>query len=636
MFHVMREYFYNFIKKNRILLRWILWFGFANSIILWLAATHYIPMLFPLDLPDATFFGKVLVTIYIVITYFSFFTLWAMLPLIIVLFPLVCVTKRPLYLQSTAVLISSFVLIFIIIDSHIFLLYRFHINMTLLRMMFAGHFIEFFAFSWLELGAAILFVFLIGLLEIVIAKILWFWALKEKKFSYEKPMAATLASFFLFSYVTFGSSVSFHINAFSQQAKVFPLYTQMIAALFPQSDALERLEKLNWGYYSQLRQVSASVQYPLYPINGKAAIRAYNILVIVIDAWRFDALTKQITPHLADFSEHAWQFKNHFSGGNGSQAGIFSLFYSLPENYWDSMLKQKVSPVLIHILYQRGYQMGIYGSAPLNVPRFDLTVFREVRPLQVVTKGDTPVKRDRMMTQEFINFLKTRKKKKPFFGFLFYNTAHSYCFTQDFPKIFQPSIRHCYRLGLSNSTDPIPYQNRYNNALHFVDSEVNKVLHVLKKDKLISNTIVIVTGDHGQEFNDNHRDYWEHAGNFTRYQTQTPLIVYWPGESPRVLNYTTTHYDIVPTLLRHALGIKNPISDYSIGYDLLDAHDRPFIVMGSYINFGVRSKDQITVLYPSGTFQVEDLHARPLSSPPTLGVIRYAMEVMRQYYRPSP
>ena len=615
------------IHERRALLRWMLWFGLCNSVILWVVASHYLSMLLPIDLPRPSYAGDIFVLVYIAMTYFSFFALWACLPLFVILCPFMTITRRVLYFKVGAVLISSLIVMLVLIDSHIFVLYRFHINATLIHMAFSGHFIKFFALSWLEWGSVLGFIVMLVLIESVLAKGLWSFLSKHTIPFYEKPIIWILASCLLLSYVIFINSVVWRINAFSLRAKVFPYYTQMVALLFPAKHALKGIERFDEGYFSQLHQINARLHYPLHPLVGDVQAKDDNIVMIVIDAWRFDALTQHITPHLAQFAQHAWQFRRHFSGGNGTQAGLFSLFYSLPESYWDAMLQQKVAPVLMQTLQQHDYQMGIYASAPLTIPRFNATIFKDVPDLQTNTPGDTVGQRDRAITQAWLHFLKQRDTTRPFFGFLFYDAAHSYCLKQDFEQIFQPAIRHCYRLNLSNQTDPIPYKNRYNNAMHFIDHEIYQVLQGLKQRKLLDHTIVIITGDHGQEFNDNHRNYWEHAGNFTRYQVQTPLIVYWPHQAAHVYTHMTTHYDIVPTLLHRVLGIQNPMTDYSIGYDLLDQRTRFPMIMGSYINAGIRFGDTLTILYPSGTFQVEDLHAKPLSISPTVQVVEYAMHV---------
>ena len=89
--------------------------------------------------------------------------------------------------------------------------------------------------------------------------------------------------------------------------------------------------------------------------------------------------------------------------------------------------------------------------------------------------------------------------------------------------------------------------------------------------------MIILTGDHGQEFNDNGLNFWEHATNFTKYQVQTPLVIYWPKTKRRQINYVTNHFGIVPLLLTKILGVQNPTSDYSAGTSLFSPIPPPAI-----------------------------------------------------------
>ncbi|WP_235379013.1 sulfatase-like hydrolase/transferase [Candidatus Coxiella mudrowiae] len=65
-------------------------------------------------------------------------------------------------------------------------------------------------------------------------------------------------------------------------------------------------------------------------------------------------------------------------------------------------------------------------------------------------------------------------------------------------KPFQLAVKQCDRFSLTPNSDPIPYVNRYHNAVYFVDSEVKKVLDDFKSHDLLKNTIVIITADHDE------------------------------------------------------------------------------------------------------------------------------------------
>ncbi|CAM4466505.1 MAG: hypothetical protein LEGION0398_MBIBDBAK_00985 [Legionellaceae bacterium] len=74
----------------------------------------------------------------------------------------------------------------------------------------------------------------------------------------------------------------------------------------------------------------------------------------------------------------------------------------------------------------------------------------------------------------------------------------------------------------------------------------------------------------------------------------------------------TTHFDIIPTLLTQVLTCKNPIHDYSLGTTLFNKKSRDYILISSYINYGIVERNQITTIYPTGNYKIEDLQGREL------------------------
>jgi membrane-anchored protein YejM (alkaline phosphatase superfamily) len=129
---------------------------------------------------------------------------------------------------------------------------------------------------------------------------------------------------------------------------------------------------------------------------------------------------------------------------------------------------------------------------------------------------------------------------------LFYDSPHKYDFPPDWPLQFKPSLAEVDYMALSNATDPVPFHNRYLNSVRYVDQLAGKALDDVRARGLLEDTVLLVTGDHGQEFNDQHLNYWGHNSNFSRFQTQVPLLVRWPGEAPSVHDYPTSHFDVVP------------------------------------------------------------------------------------------
>lgn len=76
--------------------------------------------------------------------------------------------------------------------------------------------------------------------------------------------------------------------------------------------------------------------------------------------------------------------------------------------------------------------------------------------------------------------LEQRDRSKPYFGFLFYDSAHAADFPSSMTPPFTPYWERVDHIKLNNDFDPEPYHNRYRNALYYADSLIGKVLEQLQ------------------------------------------------------------------------------------------------------------------------------------------------------------
>jgi membrane-anchored protein YejM (alkaline phosphatase superfamily) len=255
--------------------------------------------------------------------------------------------------------------------------------------------------------------------------------------------------------------------------------------------------------------------------------------------------------------------------------------------------------------------------------------------LRLFTPGRTPLERDRRITQDFENFISHRKSDQPFFGFLFYDSAHGYYAIPDLPKHFSPAKR-INHIMTDPKLDPTPFLNLYRNALFEIDQLVHRVLSQLQEKGLLDSTWVVITGDHGQEFNDSGKDYWEHPSNFSRYQAQVPLVIHCPGRKTQHYHHLTTHYDVVPTLMQSVLGVTNPAFDYSMGHHLFDEVSHSFVIMGNYTHFGLVDQQRIINLQRDGHYQVYDHQMNHLETTQLNPLdLKEAMMWMERFYGPT-
>lgn len=423
---------------------------------------------------------------------------------------------------------------------------------------------------------------------------------------------------------------------FLDMARFFPGYANIMAFILnPDQQGLVGLEKMNESHFLHPPQSNEPLNYPTrVNLQCVPAAQPMNLVIILIDAWRFDMLNKQVMPTLSTFANQSLLFTQHSSGGNATGPGVFSLFYSIPVTYQAAVTEQHRGPLFIDELLHQQYQIGIFASANLRWPFFDKTVFQAIPNLQPKAPGHSAYQRDIATTDEFQQFLTMNTQSgKPFFSFLFYDGVHSYCDYDEDKKPFTPVTNVCNRFRVGNDFNREAYLNRYRNAVLLVDKQIERVITTLKERHLLQHTIIVVTGDHGEEFDDNHLGYLNHAGNFTRYQVQTPLIVYWPGQAPHIFSHQTTHYDVVPTLMSGLLHCQADVSRYSVGVNLFDMKHRPYFIAGSYVDYAIVEPDRATVIYPLGNYEITDATGRVIATPLNMPVLKSAFHDVHRFYR---
>ncbi|UTZ27233.1 DUF3413 domain-containing protein [Vibrio campbellii] len=527
--------------------------------------------------------------------------------------------------RVVVIAIAIAILITLKVDILVFQQYKLHINGLLIRMFFAGG-RDVFEISWMSW---LVFISDIALLAIGLAFTVWL----ANKLAQSRAKFVIVAVWFgllLSTQVIHAYKNALYDDEVSQFSNNWPLYYPLTARNFIYRHHLVDESMASQNRVELKNIESSSLNYPLAPINVEAKDKQPNVLFILIDAWRYSDAIPEIMPNVSKFSEKTVNFSQHMSGGNSTQAGIFSLFYSLPATYWDSFYASQKSPVFMDTLQNQGYRMGIFGSAPLTSPPLSRTVFKKVKDLTLKQTGETQIKRDQQITDEFIQFQK-QDNDKPYFSFLFYDSAHGTSFPEpEFAK-FKPYWERVDHILLNNDFDASLYHNRYKNSLYFIDSLIAKVL----KNVDLENTIVVITSDHGEEFNDHKMNYWGHTGNYSDTQVHVPLYLYLPDHQPEQINYRTTHYDIVPTLMNELFDVKGDTQSYSVGQDLFEnGVPRDWFIAGSYYNYALVGIETMLVVNPGGHSQqvnnqlkVDKEHQVPVN------VIQDSLDEMSRFYK---
>jgi membrane-anchored protein YejM (alkaline phosphatase superfamily) len=490
-------------------------------------------------------------------------------------------------------LLAAALQLFLITDVRVFSFFKFHINALVINFLTTEG-----ASDSLRLGMATWATYLVvGLLviggEMVLAgKVIY----KGKSFSWLRfeiwpvvlgLLLVVLADKGLYAYADLTNRAPV-----LSLARFYPLYGRI---------TVKHLAEKWFGYRLNrekevaLSETGKSLKYPLAPLTFSPNSPRYNVVLLAVEAFRWDMLTPEVTPHLDEFAQQNIRFVNHFSGGNGTRFGLFSMLYGLYGSLWHPFLAARQGPVLIDALRERDYRFLILSSTRLTFPEFRKTAFIKI-PESILDEHAEPEswKRDRVLIDQFHQFLDRTPATQPFFGFVFFNSSHPfYQYPKEFEKfgpVTGPEVN--YMSGLTPSKVQ-GLKNRYKNALYYEDALVQQVIDDLKQHGMFDNTILIIAGDHGEEFAEN--GYFSHNSAFDDYQIKSALVMKIPGVAPQTVTNMTSHLDFVPTILT-LLGCTSPPATYSHGRYILSTEPRSFVFSSDWSNGAIVTVDERAVV----------------------------------------
>jgi hypothetical protein len=290
--------------------------------------------------------------------------------------------------------------------------------------------------------------------------------------------------------------------------------------------------------------------------------RRPNILWLNIESFRADAVEAESMPHLWSYRDR-FQIRlehEHWSGGNATQFGVFSMLTGVSGHHFANFQKFAVKAPFLRLLLANGYQLRGGKESYFSFNQLN-ALLPEAMKLPEIRRGN-PAKEDRLTIDYY---LRERQSPSvgPRFDFIPFDATHwPYWFPPEH-EVFKPApLSQNSQHVLRSTTDMQGVRNRYRNACHFIDEQIGRIFDDLDAHDDFTNTIVIVLGDHGEEFQE--RGQLTHAAVLNDFQGRTLLWMHLP-DLPQAKIFPaapTTHLDIVPTLLS-ALGFTEDILFYS-------------------------------------------------------------------------
>lgn len=576
--------------------------------------------------------------IYALFTTLGHFAMWALAAWLVFCLPWALAFPRKPFAAILSVLAGTAGTALVLTDTFVFGLYRYHVyNGFVLDLLFGD-------------GAAGIFTFTPGQISLMVAAAfaviganigLWFSARFFAARCGKKSLIPTVAVLFISLVISHMMHAYYSANgsrSVYQIAEVYPGHFPLTANRFLIKNGFVDPEKVR----EKIKlNAGSALAYPRSELVSTQT-PTKNILVIFIDSWNFRTFTPEVMPNVCEFAKNAQVFTEHYSGDHGTRTGVISFFHGLPGLYFYAIRDGGVSSAFIDTLVKNKYEMGIYATASLANPPFTRTIFKNV-PEGVMrynlSEGVSTAEGDVKTADAWLDFTKKYTSvpaagRKPFFGFLFFDELHSMALPKGAEKKFPTDWENAKYELLSKDTDSTPFFNLYKNDAYWLDKQIKRIFDDLRERGLLENTIVVLTGDHGQEFNEDGNNIWGHGNGFSTHQLKVPFVLFDAALPPKTYSHWTAHYDVTVSLLKNYLHVQNPPGDFSIGKNLFDETPREWLLVGHPEQWAVFERDRVTHVKMGGSYEIFDRNYRYLPDAElNAPVFRAAVEQSREFYK---
>jgi arylsulfatase A-like enzyme len=274
-----------------------------------------------------------------------------------------------------------------------------------------------------------------------------------------------------------------------------------------------------------------------------------NVLLITIDTVRADhfgsyGYDRDTTPNIDAVAEEGIVFENawaHAPSTRYSMPAILTGRYPL-NVYYDRSIRpwpglQSRATTLAEIMHAKGLRAGAitnhwyFGRQRRMNQGFDTydndnsrLHRQDPRRGPATSHGSSSSEQ----TDAAISFLEDVGSRRFFLWVHYYDPHHEY---------------EAHEGTRSFGDEPV---DLYDHEILFTDHHVGRLLTDLEERGLADDTIVVITGDHGEGFGEHGVDF--HGYHLYAAQTKVPFIMRIPGVAPRRVRTAVGHVDILPTL----------------------------------------------------------------------------------------
>ncbi len=382
---------------------------------------------------------------------------------------------------------------------------------------------------------------------------------------------------FLFSYFSkeyilkenkSGKTLSKKMKAIIFLIPIFMIILILIAMPFGQaykaSPVIELATQLIWSKLPGDLREPEFIRVGEKILDFSLDIEKPNIIFIMLESISADHITpygydRNITPNMEEFSKRAFLFEKAYSTSahsDYSQTAFLSSRYPLTNDYrnffdisyprefiWDVLDRNNYTSLYISSQDDNWANMINY----YNLDTLDFYHYSLSDGTYDYGSGNARKDYDEDATKVVIE--KLEDVDSPFFLYVNFQGSHyPYSYPENNSLFSDDEVSLFTNYFYIDETDYESSLNRYDNSIFYVDAQVGLILDYLEDKNLFEDTIIVITSDHGEILEPRHGNL-RHGFGVYEEEVNVPLMIYFPGKEPEIVEERVRHLDVVPTIL---------------------------------------------------------------------------------------
>ena len=296
-------------------------------------------------------------------------------------------------------------------------------------------------------------------------------------------------------------------------------------------------------YHSSDSCIKSNYQDPL--ASALCSEKKMNVLIILLESFRASDMDSfgselELTPNFGKWKQKGIFFNNFYANGFQTRHAEIAAYCSVMPNYGESVFShynENNFLCLPEILRREGYSTSWINGADAAYDN-QLTMFPKIGFQKIIDRFDFPPDTetlgwgfsDEALFEKWIKLLD--EEKEPFFSSALTTTNHH---PFDVPEKFR---RYENR----------SVQNKYYEAVNYVDSVLNQFLIEASKTKWFKNTLIFITSDTSNY--QNPQKPFSNFEDFVKTRSKIPLLIIGGNiKKPYQEDRYFSQIDLAPTIM---------------------------------------------------------------------------------------